>query len=76
MEGSSARESGLRETLPEKTIETLVPQVEVSRDVRPAPPRYRNEIAKYIIRRSSRLQTLREMRGGLSSRCARVETRL
>ncbi len=53
MEGFLARESGLEEILPENTIKTLVPQVEVSREVKPAPPRYRNEIAKYIIRRSS-----------------------
>ncbi|HEY3418910.1 MAG TPA: glutamate synthase-related protein [Armatimonadota bacterium] len=46
-------ESRLEEILPENTIATLVPQVDVPREVKPAPPRYRNEIAKYIIRRSS-----------------------
>ena len=51
MEGSLAKESGIKEILPENTIKTLVPQVEVSREIRPVPPRYRNEIAKYIIRR-------------------------
>ena len=53
MEGILARELGLKEVLPENTIKTLVPQVEVDREVKPAPSRYRNEIAKYIIRRSS-----------------------
>jgi len=53
LEGFLARESGLKEVLPENTIKTLVPQVEVTREVKPAPSRYRNEIAKYIIRRSS-----------------------
>jgi glutamate synthase domain-containing protein 2/formate hydrogenlyase subunit 6/NADH:ubiquinone oxidoreductase subunit I len=53
LEGILARELGLKEVLPENTIKTLVPQVEVDREVKPAPSRYRNEIAKYIIRRSS-----------------------
>jgi len=53
LEGSLARESALKEVLPENTTKTLVPQVEVERVTRPAPPRYRNEIAKYIIRRSN-----------------------
>jgi glutamate synthase domain-containing protein 2/ferredoxin len=53
LEDFLARESVLEEILPENTIKTLVPQVEVSREVKPAPSRYRNEIAKYIIRRSS-----------------------
>ena len=39
-------------SLPENTIKTLVPQVAVDRTTRAAPPRYRNELAKYIIRRS------------------------
>jgi len=47
------KESEFKEILPEHTIETLVPPVEVIREVKPAPPRYRNEIAKYIIRRDS-----------------------
>jgi ferredoxin len=38
--------------IPENTAKTFVPPAEVAREVRPAPPRYRNEIAKYIIRRS------------------------
>jgi len=64
LEGSLARESALKEILPENTAKTLVPQAEVAREVRPAPPRYRNEIAKYIIRRSSDCT--------LCGRCARV----
>ena len=42
-----------KEDLPQSTLETIVPQVEVPRVIKPAPPRYRNEIAKYIIRRSA-----------------------
>lgn len=53
MEGSLAKELELKEILPDKTVKTLVEQVDVPRVVKPAPPRYRNEIAKYIIRRSS-----------------------
>ena len=53
MEGSLAKESARKDILPGNTAKTLVPQVEVARVVKPAPPRYRNEIAKYIIRRSS-----------------------
>jgi glutamate synthase domain-containing protein 2/ferredoxin len=50
---SLVREKGPRQILPDNTLKTLVPQVEVARVTRHAPPRYRNEIAKYIIRRSS-----------------------
>jgi glutamate synthase domain-containing protein 2/ferredoxin len=50
---SLVQEKGLEAILPDNTLKTFVPQVEVSREVRPAPPRYRNEIAKYIIRRNS-----------------------
>jgi len=53
LEGSLAKESVLKEILPENTAKTLVPQVEIAREVKPAPSRYRNEIAKYIIRRDS-----------------------
>jgi len=42
-----------KDDLPQSTLETLVPQVEVPRVIKAAPPRYRNEIAKYIIRRSA-----------------------
>jgi len=41
-----------KEIFPENTRKTFVPQIEVSREVKHAPSRYRNEIAKYIIRRS------------------------
>jgi glutamate synthase domain-containing protein 2/ferredoxin len=50
---SLVQEKGLKQILPDNTLKTLVPQVEVARVTRRAPPRYRNEIAKYIIRRSS-----------------------
>ncbi len=53
MADSLALESNLKQNLPENTLKTLVPQVEVLRQVKPAPSRFRNEIAKYIIRRSS-----------------------
>jgi len=38
--------------LPENTRKTQVEQAQVSREIKPAPPRYRNELAKYIINRS------------------------
>ncbi len=47
------QEKQAEQILPENTEKTLVPQVEVPRAVKTAPPRYRNEIAKYIVRRSS-----------------------
>jgi glutamate synthase domain-containing protein 2 len=50
---SLAQEKGNNDIFPENTTKTFVPQVEVSRETKPALPRYRNEIAKYIIRRSS-----------------------
>jgi glutamate synthase domain-containing protein 2/ferredoxin len=50
---SLVQEKGLKQILPDNTLKTLVPQVAVPRVTRRAPPRYRNEIAKYIIRRSS-----------------------
>ena len=52
MVNSLVQEKRLEGILPENTLKTLVPQVEVPRVTRRAPPRYRNEIAKYIIRRS------------------------
>jgi glutamate synthase domain-containing protein 2/ferredoxin len=45
-------ESKLEDILPDNTLKTLTPQCEVERVVRPAPSRFSNEIAKYIIRRS------------------------
>jgi glutamate synthase domain-containing protein 2 len=48
----SEPESSLKECLPANTYQTRVPQVECDRRVRPAGPRYRNEISKYILRRS------------------------
>jgi glutamate synthase domain-containing protein 2/ferredoxin len=42
----------LKEILPQKTMQTRVPQEAVARKVKPAPGRYRNELAKYMIHRS------------------------
>ena len=53
MVNSLVQESDFNLILPEKTIQTMVPQTAVSRELKLAPPRYRNEIAKYIIRRNS-----------------------
>jgi glutamate synthase domain-containing protein 2/ferredoxin len=50
---SLVQETRPKQILPENTEKTLVPQVEIPRVIKPAPPRFRNEIAKYIIRRSS-----------------------
>jgi glutamate synthase domain-containing protein 2 len=50
---SLVQENKPKQILPENTKKTLVPQVEVPRVIKPAPPRFRNEIAKYIIRRNS-----------------------
>jgi glutamate synthase domain-containing protein 2 len=48
-----AQEKKIEEILPENTLKTLVPQAEVARVIKPAPPRFRNEIGKYIVHRSS-----------------------
>jgi glutamate synthase domain-containing protein 2/NAD-dependent dihydropyrimidine dehydrogenase PreA subunit len=61
---SLVQENKPKQILPENTEKTLVPQVEVPRVIKPAPPRYRNEIAKYIIRRSSACK--------LCGKCAKV----
>ena len=53
MAGFLVQEDSLRKILPENTHKTRVPQVHVAREIKPAPMRYRNAIAKYIIRRSS-----------------------
>ena len=52
MASFSAKESNLAAILPAKTLETRVPQVQVERKIATAPSRYRNEISKYILRRS------------------------
>ena len=52
MERFSVQEKKLEVILPENTMKTRVPQVEVKREIKPALPRYRNEIAKYIIFRN------------------------
>ena len=41
----------LEESVPEKTLKTRTPQFRQERTIRPALPRYRNEISKYIILR-------------------------
>lgn len=53
MESYLEQKNKFKDILPEKTVKTLVPQVKVERTIKPAPSRYRNEISKYIIRRSS-----------------------
>ena len=53
MANSLVPEKITEEDMPQSTLGTQVPQVEVPRAIKPAPPRYRNEIAKYIIRRSA-----------------------
>lgn len=52
MESYLEQKNKLKDILPEKTLDTLVPQVKVERTIKPAPSRYRNAISKYIIRRS------------------------
>jgi glutamate synthase domain-containing protein 2/NAD-dependent dihydropyrimidine dehydrogenase PreA subunit len=49
----SVQEKNLSEILPQNTLDTRVPQEQVSLQIKPAPSRFRNEIAKYIIRRDS-----------------------
>jgi ferredoxin len=52
LESFSVQEKELKDLLPENTMKTRVPQVKVERIIKPAPSRYRNEIAKYIIFRN------------------------
>jgi len=47
----SVQEETLRELMPPNTLKTRVPQVEVDCVIKPAPVRFRNEIAKTIIHR-------------------------
>ncbi len=47
-----APEQVIEDLLPENTLKTRVPQEKVERVTRPAPSRYRNEIAKYIVHRN------------------------
>jgi glutamate synthase domain-containing protein 2/ferredoxin len=42
----------IKNILPENTLKTLVPQEDVTRVVKTAPSRYRNEIAKFIVHRN------------------------
>jgi glutamate synthase domain-containing protein 2/NAD-dependent dihydropyrimidine dehydrogenase PreA subunit len=48
----SVREESLKDILPENTLKTRVEQEQVARAVRPAQSRYRNEIARTLIRRT------------------------
>src|SRR5665647_1020681 len=49
MDQSLENSFNLEEILPANTFKTRVTQAKVERTVKPAPSRYRNEIAKYII---------------------------
>ena len=53
MASFSDKEKCLEKILPEKTLKTRVVQTGVDRVVKPALPRFRNEIAKWIVHRSS-----------------------
>ena len=76
MASFSVKESDLREILPANTLKTRVPQAEVDARSAPAPPRYRNEIAKYIIRRSHDCMRCGKCAAALSLRRARPQARL
>ncbi len=52
MANYSEQEKAIREMFPENTVKTFVPQEKVARVVKYAPPRYRNEIARYIVHRN------------------------
>lgn len=52
MANFSVPENQLKELLPAHTLATRVPQYQCDRTIRLAPARYRNEISKYILRRS------------------------
>jgi ferredoxin len=54
----SKDKSDLKDIIPENTLKTCVPQVQVERKIFPAPSRYRNELAKYIIFRDESKCTL------------------
>lgn len=51
MARSLENKTNLEEILPRNTFKTRVPQAEVTRNIKPARSRYRNEIAKYLIYR-------------------------
>jgi glutamate synthase domain-containing protein 2/ferredoxin len=57
LENFSVQEKQLETLLPGNTMKTRVPQAEVERVIKPAPSRYRNEIAKYIIFRNDNCVT-------------------
>jgi len=45
----------LEDIIPEKTLKTITPKYVCDRTVKPAPPRYRNEMGKYVILRDEEL---------------------
>ena len=49
MEDFSVYGRKLETILPHNTLKTRVNQVEISREIHPAPSRFRNEIPKYIV---------------------------
>ncbi len=51
-------ENRLEDILPEKTFRTRTPQYVQDRTVKPAPPRYRNEIGRYVIFRDDNKCTM------------------
>jgi glutamate synthase domain-containing protein 2/ferredoxin len=55
---SSEDRMPLEEILPPNTMKTRVAQVEVKRETKPTPSRYRNEIAKYLIYRDEEKCTM------------------
>ena len=44
----------LEGVIPKKTLQTRTAQVQVNREIHSAPPRFRNEIAKFIVRRDNK----------------------
>jgi glutamate synthase domain-containing protein 2/formate hydrogenlyase subunit 6/NADH:ubiquinone oxidoreductase subunit I len=48
----SVKENSLEQLLPENTLKTRVPQAVVPRVIKPAGPRYRNEISKFVVHRN------------------------
>ena len=53
MENYSEQENRLESIIPVKTLMTRTEQYRQEREIKPAPPRYRNEMGKYIISRNT-----------------------
>jgi len=49
------QDARIEDIIPENTLKTRVPQFVQDREVRPAPPRHRNELSKYLIFRDEEL---------------------